>query len=96
MNREALPFILALSIPIVLVSLVLLQIYGYDLTSFFRELDIIYYIIILPLALGFIVTILISGKNWEELQRNAKSTDHNIFILARMWPKFLHKIKYFI
>jgi hypothetical protein len=63
MNREALPFILALSIPIVLVSLVLLQIYGYDLTSFFRELDIIYYIIILPLALGFIVTILLSGKN---------------------------------
>ena len=63
MNREALPFILALSIPVALVSLVLLQIYGYDLTSFFRELDIIYYIVILPLALGFIVTILMSGKN---------------------------------
>jgi len=63
MNREALPFILALSIPIILVSLVLLQIYGCDLTSFFREIDIIYYIIILPLALGFIVTILLSGKN---------------------------------
>ena len=63
MNREAIPFILALSIPVVLVSLVLLQIYGYDLTSFFRELDIIYYIVILPLALGFIVTILMSGKN---------------------------------
>jgi len=64
MNKEALPFILALSIPIVLVSLVLIQIYGYDLTSFFKELDIIYYIIILPLALGFIVAILLSGKNW--------------------------------
>ncbi len=63
MNREALPFILALSIPIVLVSLVLLQIYGYDITSFFRELDLIYYIVILPLALGFIVTILTLGKN---------------------------------
>ena len=63
MNKEALPFILALSIPIVLVSLVLIQIYGYDLTSFFKELDIIYYIIILPLALGFIVAILLSGKN---------------------------------
>jgi hypothetical protein len=63
MNREALPFILALSIPIFIVSLVMLYIYGYDLTSFFRELDIIYYIIILPLALGFIVTILMSGKN---------------------------------
>jgi hypothetical protein len=63
MNREALPFILAVSIPIILVSLALLQIYGYDLTSFFRELDIIYYIIILPLVLGFIVTILLSGKN---------------------------------
>jgi hypothetical protein len=63
MNREALPFILALSIPIVLVFLILIQIYGYDLTSFFRELDIIYYIIILPLALGFIVTLLMLGKD---------------------------------
>jgi len=63
MNRESLPFILALLIPIVLVSLVLIHIYGYDLTSFFRELDIIYYIVILPLALGFIVTIIMSGKN---------------------------------
>ena len=63
MNREALPFILALSIPIVLVFLILIQIYGYDLTSFFRELDIIYYIIILPLGLGFIVTLLMLGKD---------------------------------
>ena len=84
MNREALPFILALSIPVALVSLVLLQIYGYDLTSFFRELDIIYYIIILPLALGFIVTILMSGKNWGELQRNAKATNHNKSILIHL------------
>ena len=62
MNREALPLILALLIPIVLVSIILLHFYGYDITSFLRELDIIYYIVILPIALGFTVAILRCGK----------------------------------
>ena len=62
MNREALPLIFALLIPIILVSLILLYFYGYDITLFFRELDIIYYIVILPLAFGFMVAILTLGK----------------------------------
>ena len=58
MNREAVPFIIAILTPIILVSLVLIHINGYDLTLFFRKIDLIYYIIILPIALGLLVAIL--------------------------------------
>jgi len=62
MNREALPLVFALSIPIILVSLILLYFYGYDVTQFLREIDIIYYIVILPLAFGFMIAILTLEK----------------------------------
>lgn len=58
MNREALPLILAIFAPIILVSLIMIHINGYDLTSFFRKIDLIYYIIIVPIALGFMAAIL--------------------------------------
>jgi len=58
MNREALPLIFAIFIPIILVFLVMIQISGYDLTSFFRKIDLIYYIIITPIALGFMAAIM--------------------------------------
>jgi len=56
-NKESLPLIAALLIPILLVSIILLYFYGYDITLFFREINIIYYIIIFPIALGFTVAI---------------------------------------
>jgi len=40
MNREALPLIFAILIPIILVSLIILYFYGYDVTLFLREIDI--------------------------------------------------------
>ncbi len=57
-NRESLPLILGLSIPVILVSIILLYNYGYDITIFLRKIDIMYYIIILPIALGFTVGII--------------------------------------
>lgn len=57
MNREALFLILAISVPIILVVIVLLYFYGYDITSFLREIDLIYYIIILPFALGLLAAL---------------------------------------
>jgi hypothetical protein len=57
-NRESLPLILALLVPIILVLIVLLYYYGYDITEFFRKLDILYYIIIFPFILGFVVIII--------------------------------------
>ena len=56
-NRESLPLIIGLLVPIVLLLIILLYYYGYDLTLFFRELPLIYYIIIFPIVLGFIVII---------------------------------------
>ena len=46
-NRESLPLILALLVPIVLVLLILLYVSGYDIFIFFTN------IVILPIALGF-------------------------------------------
>jgi hypothetical protein len=57
-NRESLPLILSISIPIVLVSLILLYIYGYDLTLFFRRINIIYYIVLFPIGLGFLFALM--------------------------------------
>ena len=56
-NREALPLIAAILIPISLVVLILLYIYGYDATSFFRQIDLIYYVIIFPVLLGFLIAV---------------------------------------
>jgi hypothetical protein len=56
-NREALPLIAAMLIPISLVIVILLYIYGYDAISFFREINLIYYIVIFPIVLGFLIAV---------------------------------------
>jgi len=58
MNREALPLIIAILVPIVLASLILLYFYGYDVTLYLRKVNLIYYIIILPFALGLFAALL--------------------------------------
>ena len=58
-NRESLPLIGALLVPIVLVLIILLYFYGHDvLINFFMNVPLIYYIIIFPIALGFTVGII--------------------------------------
>ena len=57
-NRESLPLIIGILIPVVLVVIILLYHFGYDITLFLREVDIIYWIIIFPVALGFTVAII--------------------------------------
>ena len=58
MNKEAGPLIIAIIVPIILVSLMFLYINGYDITIYFRKIDIIYYIVVFPIALGLLVAIL--------------------------------------
>jgi hypothetical protein len=58
MNREASPLLIAIIIPIILVSIIFLYINGYDITNYLKKIDIIYYIIIFPIALGLLVAIL--------------------------------------
>jgi len=57
-NRESLPLIFTMLVPVILVLIVLLYYYGYDLTEFFRKLNILYYIVFIPIVLGFIVAII--------------------------------------
>lgn len=57
-NKESLPLIIALLIPIFLVLVILLYYYGYDITLSLRRIPLIYYVIILPIVLGFTVAII--------------------------------------
>ena len=58
MNKEAVPLILAIIIPIALVFIILLYFYGYDFTFYLKKIDLIYYIILLPFVLGAIAALL--------------------------------------
>ena len=58
MNREAGPLIFAILLPIILVLFIYIYMSGYDLIYYFKKIDIIYYIVIFPIALGLLVAIL--------------------------------------
>ena len=58
MNREAGPLIIAILLPIIVVLLIFIYINGYDITTYFKKIDIIYYIVVFPIALGLLVAIL--------------------------------------
>ncbi|MBN1280690.1 MAG: hypothetical protein JXA00_03485 [Candidatus Thermoplasmatota archaeon] len=55
MNREAVPLIIGILLPIVLVSLIVLYLAGYDVTLVLRQIDLIYYVTVLPFGLGLLV-----------------------------------------
>ena len=57
MNRQSLPIIIVIFIPIILLFLLLSYNYGFDIISLLKKIDIIYYIIVFPIILGFIVII---------------------------------------
>lgn len=57
-SREALPLIFAIIVPVVLVSLIILYIYGYDVTLVLRKIQPIYYVIMTPIVLGFIAAVM--------------------------------------
>ncbi|HUS98726.1 MAG TPA: hypothetical protein VMY59_00205 [Candidatus Thermoplasmatota archaeon] len=58
MNREAVPLIVGILVPVVIVVFIVLYISGYDVTIYLRKIDIIYYIIVLPFGLGLLAAIL--------------------------------------
>jgi hypothetical protein len=57
MNREALPLIVGILLPVILVGLIVLYFSGYDITVYLRKIDIIYYVIVLPFGLGILAAI---------------------------------------
>jgi hypothetical protein len=56
-NREAVPLAIGLCIPLSLVAVVLVQVYGIDFISRIKSLDVLYYIAIFPILLGLVVAI---------------------------------------
>lgn len=58
MNREALPLIIGILIPIILVVLIVLYISGYDITTYLRRINIIYYVVLIPFGLGLLAALL--------------------------------------
>jgi hypothetical protein len=62
MNREALPLIVGILIPIVIVVFIVLYVSGYDITEYLRKIDLIYYVIVLPFGLGLLAAILYFKK----------------------------------
>jgi hypothetical protein len=57
-NRESLPLILALLVPIGIILLFILYYYGFNVFSILKKIPILYYIIIIPMILGFTVIII--------------------------------------
>jgi len=62
MNREAVPLIVGILVPIILVAFIILYVSGYDITNYLRKIDIIYYIVVIPFGLGFLAAILYFRK----------------------------------
>ena len=58
MNREALPLVGGLLLPLGIVGLLFLYFSGYDFIIYLRSIDIMYYIIVFPIGLGFIFALL--------------------------------------
>jgi len=57
MNREAVPLIIGILVPIILVALIILYFSGYDITVYFRKINLIYYLMVIPFALGLLVVV---------------------------------------
>ena len=57
MNREAVPLIIGILFPILLVGFIALYISGYDITVYLRQINIIYYIMVIPFGLGMLVVV---------------------------------------
>jgi hypothetical protein len=58
MNREVVPLIVGILVPVVLVAFIVLYLSGYDFTIYLRRINIIYYLLILPFALGLLAAII--------------------------------------
>jgi len=57
MNREAVPLLIGIFVPVIVVALIVLYLNGFDITIYLRKINIIYYLVLLPFALGLLVII---------------------------------------
>ncbi len=52
MNREALPLIVGIAVPIIAVALIISYVLGIDYLAVFRAVSPIYFIVLIPFILG--------------------------------------------
>lgn len=64
MKRESLPLVIAILSPLFIAVLLYLYFYGYDVILFLKKIPILYIIVLLPIALGFIVGIANLAKSY--------------------------------
>ena len=61
-GREVLPLIFAIIFPVGFIALIILYLYGYDITLslrlFLKSVPLIYYVIITPILLGVIAAVM--------------------------------------
>ncbi|MCX6661587.1 MAG: hypothetical protein NTY91_03455 [Euryarchaeota archaeon] len=57
MNREAVPLIVGILVPVIFVAFIVLYLNGFDITVYLRKINIIYYLLVLPFGLGLLVII---------------------------------------
>ncbi len=57
MNKESVPLIIGIILPVLLVLIILLNFFGINLFDYVKNINVIYYLIILPFLLGFLVII---------------------------------------
>ena len=57
MNKEAVPLLVGLMIPLLLLGTLVVQWYGLDIIGLIRRIDPLYYIVIFPIALGLVIAL---------------------------------------
>jgi hypothetical protein len=61
-NREATPLLLGIFIPLLLVGLIALRMYGFDAFLLLAQIDVLYYIVLFPIVLGLVIALLNRSK----------------------------------
>ena len=61
-NREAGPLLVGLMIPLFLVGAIFLQMFVFDVFALLKSIDMLYYIVLFPIALGLVFALLSKGE----------------------------------
>ena len=56
-NKEAVPLLVGLVIPLFLIGILAVRWYGYDIIGLMQSIDPLYYIVMFPIALGLVIAL---------------------------------------
>jgi hypothetical protein len=62
MNKEAVPLIVGLMIPLLLLGVLAVRWYGLDIIGLLQSVDPLYYIVMFPIALGLVIALVNRGE----------------------------------